>query len=283
MGNRRLCYIMADMTRIRLIASDLDGTLLRDGAQHLSPETCDLIKALKQKGIRFLPSSGRQFDNLIRLFEPVRDDIAYLCQNGASAWADGRILFQETMDPIAAGRLIDEVAQLEDTELMMSDFSTCYITDANEAFYHLVHDIVGMRTERVSDLHAHSGGCTKISLYNEEGNFDLEYWRKQYGSSFTVVPGGVQWLDLMAIHINKGTAFRQLLEYLQINAEETVVFGDNLNDLEILKMAGLAVTVPTGVPGIQEIADVVCDRVETMLEEILNGKDQIEDWKGTGR
>ncbi len=271
------------MSKIRLIASDLDGTLLRDGAQCLRPETCNLIKALKQKGIRFLPSSGRQFDNLTRLFEPVRNEIVYLCQNGASAWADGKILFQEFMDHTAADRLIDEVRKLNDTEIMVSDFSVCYVSDTNDAFYHLVHDVVGMRTERVSDLHAHSRNCTKISLYNEGGNFDLAYWRKQFGDSFTVVPGGEQWLDIMANHINKGTAFQQLLEWLQISPEETVVFGDNLNDLEIMKMAGLAITVPTGVPAIRELADVICDRVETVLKAILDGKDQIEDWKGAGK
>ena len=87
----------------------------------------------------------------------------------------------------------------------------------------------------------------------------------------------------MANHINKGTAFQQLLEWLQISPEETVVFGDNLNDLEIMKMAGLAITVPTGVPAIQGLADVICDRVETVLKAILDGKDQIEDWKGAGK
>ena len=283
MGNRRLCIIIAVMKKIRLIASDLDGTLLRDGAQQLRPETCGLIKALHEKNIAFLPSSGRQFDNLTRLFEPVRNEIAYLCQNGASAWADGHILFQETMDQNAAERLIEEVLKRSNLELMVNDVSCCYVLYQNDAFYHLVNDVVGMRAEKVQDLHPYAGACTKISLYKEDGNFDLEYWQKQYGEWFTVVPGGVQWLDIMAAHINKGTAFQKVLNYLNVKPEETLVFGDNLNDLEIMKLAGVSATVPGGVPRIQEIADVRCDTVEKMLEEILHGKDRIEDWKGNGK
>ncbi|MCI6794648.1 MAG: HAD hydrolase family protein, partial [Lachnospiraceae bacterium] len=53
------------MSRIKLIASDLDGTLLLNGAQKLQPQTCGLIRRLKEeKGILFLAASGRQVDNL---------------------------------------------------------------------------------------------------------------------------------------------------------------------------------------------------------------------------
>ena len=46
---------------IRLIASDLDGTLLKNGAQMLSPEIFELIPALKKRGIHFVAASGRQY------------------------------------------------------------------------------------------------------------------------------------------------------------------------------------------------------------------------------
>ena len=65
---------------IKLIASDLDGTLLLNGAQSLREETCRLIHRLyTEKGIRFVSASGRQYDNQRRLFAPVADEIAYIC------------------------------------------------------------------------------------------------------------------------------------------------------------------------------------------------------------
>ena len=45
---------------IKLIASDLDGTLLRNGAQEVDPKVYDLIRTLKEKGVHFAAASGRQ-------------------------------------------------------------------------------------------------------------------------------------------------------------------------------------------------------------------------------
>ena len=67
---------------IRLIATDLDGTLLeRDGS--LPEDTFDVVRMLNEQGIRFAASSGRQYGNLVRLFAPVADRMAFVCENGA--------------------------------------------------------------------------------------------------------------------------------------------------------------------------------------------------------
>ena len=78
---------------IKLIASDLDGTLLLHGAQMLRTETCGLIHRLyKEKGIYFVSASGRQYDNQQRLFAPVADEIAYICENGCLSFFEGDML-----------------------------------------------------------------------------------------------------------------------------------------------------------------------------------------------
>ena len=84
---------------IKLIASDLDGTLLLNGAQSLREETCRLIHRLyTEKGIRFVSASGRQYDNQRRLFAPVADEIAYICENGCLSFCEGDMLHLELMD-----------------------------------------------------------------------------------------------------------------------------------------------------------------------------------------
>ena len=57
---------------IKLVASDLDGTLLQGGAQQLAPHSIDLIHRLVQKGIRFVAASGRQYDNEVRVFSRLK-------------------------------------------------------------------------------------------------------------------------------------------------------------------------------------------------------------------
>ena len=63
---------------IKLIASDLDGTLLLNHAQSLNPGTAKLIHELTKQGRIFAAASGRQYPNLYRLFHGVEDEIAYL-------------------------------------------------------------------------------------------------------------------------------------------------------------------------------------------------------------
>ena len=68
---------------VKLIASDLDGTILRKGAQSVEPSTIKAIEQLVNKGMYFAPASGRQIVSLKRLFEPVSDKLVYIAENGA--------------------------------------------------------------------------------------------------------------------------------------------------------------------------------------------------------
>lgn len=63
---------------IKLIASDLDGTLLKEGTMDINPEIYDIIRKLKAKGIVFAAVSGREYDSIERVFAPVKDDIYFI-------------------------------------------------------------------------------------------------------------------------------------------------------------------------------------------------------------
>ena len=63
---------------IKLIATDIDGTLLKDGTLMLDPEYMTVIEKLIAKGIRFVACSGRQFISERKLFAPIRDTLLYI-------------------------------------------------------------------------------------------------------------------------------------------------------------------------------------------------------------
>lgn len=68
---------------IKLIASDVDGTLIQDSTPDLYPEMVETIRSLKEKGILFCAASGRQYQSLRNVFREVADEIAYIAENGA--------------------------------------------------------------------------------------------------------------------------------------------------------------------------------------------------------
>ena len=94
---------------IKLVASDLDGTLLQNGAQELTPRTLDLVRRLTEKGIVFVASSGRQYDNEVDLFKPVKDQISYIAENGSICIHKGNVISRTVIAPELIRRTIDEV------------------------------------------------------------------------------------------------------------------------------------------------------------------------------
>lgn len=91
------------------MASDLDGTLLQNGAQELTPRALDLVRRLTEKGIVFVASSGRQYDNEVNLFKPVKDQISYIAENGSICIHKGNVISRTVIAPELIRRTIDEV------------------------------------------------------------------------------------------------------------------------------------------------------------------------------
>ena len=81
---------------IKLVASDLDGTLLLHKAQSLPEEIFSLIRQLEELGIMFVAASGRQYPNMTKLFAPVASEISYISENGALAVDHGEVLYQDS-------------------------------------------------------------------------------------------------------------------------------------------------------------------------------------------
>ena len=75
---------------VKLIVSDIDGTLLPYGQINLRPSLFQVIEQLRERGVIFCPASGRQYHSLRGLFAPVQDELAYLCENGAILYGAGR-------------------------------------------------------------------------------------------------------------------------------------------------------------------------------------------------
>ena len=68
---------------IKLIVTDIDGTLVPDGANEVNPQLYDQILRLREAGIQFAAASGRQWRSIERLFEPGKEKIFYISDNGA--------------------------------------------------------------------------------------------------------------------------------------------------------------------------------------------------------
>lgn len=99
---------------IKLVASDIDGTLVPEGTTSINPEFYEIIRKLKEKGILFVGASGRQYSSMRALLDPVFDDIIFISGNGTNIMQKGEKLYSMGMNQADVARLIAYMRTLPD-------------------------------------------------------------------------------------------------------------------------------------------------------------------------
>lgn len=259
------------MPNIKVIACDLDGTLLLNGAQQLQPNTCDLIEQLTERGILFIAASGRQYTNLRRLFAPVADRIGYICENGCLGFFGGKRLFRETFDHALGQEIMRAIQKTPGAEVLLSGETVSYLEPKEPSYTHHVRDVLKNDVLLVPDILNTPEPYMKISVYESSGIQDAQRWEREFGDRCTVVTGGNAWLDMMPTGVNKATGLDRLLHHLNISPEACMAIGDNDNDREMLELVRYPAAVKSAKPGIRSLAKLETDTVEHLFEQILAG------------
>lgn len=257
--------------KISLIASDLDGTLLLNGAQSLQADTCDLIRQLGTRGILFFAASGRQYTSLLKLFAPVKHSIGYICENGCVSFYRGEMISQETMSDADGHALIDALFAEPGYEVLVSGKKSCYVQPKDPAFEKFMREVVGFDVTCVENLQNNEEPYTKISAWHENIIADASRWKALFDERFTVQSAGNDWLDFMPKGVNKWTAFKKMIDRMDIDAEDCVFFGDSDNDRQLLENVGCPITMTTAVEEIRPLGKFQTDTVENALRSILEG------------
>lgn len=259
---------------IKLIASDLDGTLLQNDAQELTPRAVELIRSLTQKGIRFVAASGRQYDNERRLFAGIEDQISYIAENGSLCIHQGKVISRGIIPDELAYRIIHEIKKEPGYEIVVSREDTCLIEGNNPEFVDLIVNVMHNTTQIVDDITKVKGPFLKVAIANtishDLGSY-LRHLQDMFAPTVKVVTSGNIWIDFIVPGYNKGTALEELMRLFGVKPEECMAFGDQYNDVEMLELVGQGYAMSNAAPGIAGHARYVTDSVEEVLEDVLAG------------
>ena len=153
------------MTPIRLIAADMDGTLL-DSRSRLPAGIFPMIRELTGQGIRFVIASGRQYYNLESLFRPVADRLTFVAENGAAVFEKGELLFYDEMRKEDVRSLIAESTALPGAVPGLCGVLATYIEREDPALEEQVR-LYYDRLEHVEDLYGVPGKdrICKVTIY----------------------------------------------------------------------------------------------------------------------
>ena len=259
------------MRQIRLIASDLDGTLLPFGVEEIPSEIFDLIRRLKSQGIRFFVASGRQYRQLTNLFAEVKNEIGFISENGCLAILDGEVISQEFMNMELGREIIQAILEKDSCEAIISSEEGYFLQPKREEFFE--DQVKNSRTKVFREnLLEHSKPYMRISICQEPGfsEEDVAYWKNRFGSRCTVQTNGTPWMDLVPLGVNKASALKKIIERLGIDSESVVAFGDNENDREMLEFVGNPVAMKNS--KVESLGKFVTEDVAKTLRKILDGE-----------
>lgn len=263
-----------DNKKIKLIVSDMDGTLL-NSKHEVSPQFFSAFKKLKEKGIKFAVASGRQYYSLRERMDPVKDEMIYIAENGAIVMDDGAVKHLVPMDIDLVHQIIKEVRELDNKYLILCGKKQAYIEKNDPRFmkpflnhyekYQVVDDLLKVTNDVILKV-------TICDLVGAEENSlpHVEHFKKD----LQVKLSGEIWIDFNHKEAQKGNALKALQKNLGISKEETIAFGDYLNDLELFEHAGRSYAMQNAHEKVKAIATHHIGSnddlgVEKVLEEIL--------------
>jgi len=264
-----------DLSTIKFVAADMDGTLLN--ANHeLSLNFFPVFEQMKSKGLLFAAASGRQFFNIENKFEPIKNDILFIAENGSYVMYKGEELLVQAMEPAIVHQQLLTARTLPDVYTILCGKKCAYVESNAPEFmknlvmyydkYQLVDDLMQVEDDQF----------LKIALCDLAGSEKNSYPKfKNMEEQLQVKVSGFIWLDLSHKLANKGRAIEVVQQKFGISREETMVFGDYLNDVEMMQQAYFSFAMENAHPEVKEVSRFRAksneeNGVTEVLQQMLN-------------
>lgn len=245
---------------IKLVVSDIDGTLVKDGENVLNPEYFREILRLRAKGIQFAAASGRQWHSIERIFDPIKEKIFYISDNGAYVGCHGRNLFLTPIKRQLALEIVQEIRKNKELDVVLSGPDVVYVETESQELVRWLVDCYRFELKQVPDVTKVPDEIIKVSAYKKHGvEESTKSIREKYQDQLKITISGDMWMDCMASGVNKGAAIRMIQESLDILPEETMAFGDQLNDLEMMERAYYSYAIGNARPEVKAAARFQAD------------------------
>lgn len=255
---------------IKMVCSDLDGTLIQYGDKGVRPELFELVRALAAQGVRFCPASGRQFTSQRTQFEPVAEHCVFICENGAVVCdAAGRVLGKTPMPRALAETIAWDFWERSDGEgeVMLSGENTSYLMSRGKGMEDRIR-FIGNNYRLIERPEQVPEEITKVSLFVGTGVQPfVERFVPRWQEANAAVAGPL-WIDTTLA--NKGTGVQLLCRALGIRPEEILAFGDNYNDVAMLDLVGQPYIMDSAAPPLRARYARHTARPEDVLRELLS-------------
>jgi Cof subfamily protein (haloacid dehalogenase superfamily) len=261
---------------IRLIATDLDGTLLSSHGK-INEKVRDIVAKLNKNNIVFASASGRLLGTVKRNFKHINSKILFICHNGALVqYSDEDTpIFESIIDERIVPEVIAFIKSLN-AEIYLCDKDHAHLNspskEIQEEFAKCEVSINCLDDLSMIDSNIYRIGIFRPSGFEENILNQLEF---KFGSNLSFQRGGKVWLDVVNKGIDKGTSLKMIQERLNISEEETLVFGDYYNDIPMFSRAYYSYAVANAPEDVKKRANFIAPSndengvIQIIMSEVL--------------
>ena len=251
---------------IRLIAVDLDGTLLND-QKEITPRTRAALQAAAARGVEIVPATGRTVSGIPAELRAMAGVHYAITANGARVMdlASGQAVRELYIPRDKALAAYDILARYDCVTDLFQD-GQGYTTEANRAAtYRFVPDnlrayVLNTR-EILPDLRAfiarQDRGLEKLTIFFLDESQRQKAWAEVKALGLTVVSSLPLNMEINAAGVDKGAGLLALADHLHLPAPSLMALGDGGNDTAMIRAAGLGVAMGNAFPEVKEAADYV--------------------------
>jgi Cof subfamily protein (haloacid dehalogenase superfamily) len=253
------------LLKYKLIAADLDGTLMGEDAI-ISPKVKDAVRRAMGKGVRFTIATGRAFCSALPFAEELRINAPLICYQGGliKDRLSGQVIYEQSV-PLPIAQEVIRFTQQRGLHLNVYVDGRAYVESMTSEARHYTR-IAGAAVYPVGDMLAFldcspskfiiilsDDGATR-PLIAELGT--LFAGRMRFVRSYPRFVEGIPW------GVSKGHALARLADHLGLPLGETIGIGDNDNDLELVERAGLGIAMGNASPAVKNAADYIAPSID---------------------
>lgn len=245
---------------IRLVACDLDGTLL-NGDKRIAPLALDAVKGLKSRGVPFVIASARPPRSVKHLHEQMQLDTLQVNYNGALIWDEvNRRAVNHCPMPGPLALEIIMFARAIDSHILV----TCEILDrwhtdrVDQTYTTATGELFG--PDEIAPVEVFCcGEVTKLLLLGPGHVMQSIRPRvvERFGAEVNIVCTEPELLQISDRSVSKAAALRRLVEVYGVGLEHVLAIGDGENDIEMLTECGVGVAVANAAPALKRVANWV--------------------------
>ena len=252
---------------IKIVATDMDGTLLDPRGQLDLPRLEKILDKLDHRGVRFVIATGNEVHRMRQLLGHLAERVVLVVANGARIFENNELLQAQTWDDAMVDRALGHFKGREcQDQFVVTAMNGGFVKEGTvftELDKFMTPEMIEKLYQRMNFVDEFDpnlfGGVLKMSMVVGEERLDsvLQEINDLFDGHVRAVSSGYGCIDILQDGIHKAWGLVELLKRWNLKPEQIMAFGDSENDIEMLELAGISYAMENAEEAVKRVATKV--------------------------